>query len=170
MKEIISYLNEMREKGLIEDYTIGGATALIYYYEPFQTYDIDVFVILSSKENSLVNLSPLYDFLKTKNVKIEKEYVIINNTPVQFLVPYNKLVEEAVKTASYLPYDHEEVKIPKLEYLMAIMVQTSRPKDKARLAELINNKNLFDESLFYDILNKHNLLDKYKAAKKWIES
>ena len=37
MLKIIKLLNEMKEKKIIQEYGIGGATALIYYFEPIQT-------------------------------------------------------------------------------------------------------------------------------------
>ena len=40
MKNLILYLLELKNQGLISAYALGGATALIYYYEPFQTQDI----------------------------------------------------------------------------------------------------------------------------------
>lgn len=46
MKQIIHLLNKMKKEGVIKNYAIGGATALIYYFEPIQTQDIDVFVRL----------------------------------------------------------------------------------------------------------------------------
>jgi hypothetical protein len=37
MKELLTIIEEMRRTGLISDYALGGATALIYYFEPFTT-------------------------------------------------------------------------------------------------------------------------------------
>jgi hypothetical protein len=62
----------MRRSGLIDNYAIGVTTALIHYFEPFQTVDIDVFVVLTDQQGALVNLSPLFSFLKSKGA-IPKE-------------------------------------------------------------------------------------------------
>ena len=46
MKRVVQILDEMVKDGVIEDYVIGGATALLYFSEPTFTEDIDVFVHL----------------------------------------------------------------------------------------------------------------------------
>ena len=38
-------LNGMRERRVVADYAIGGATAVLFYAEPTRTYDLDVFVL-----------------------------------------------------------------------------------------------------------------------------
>ena len=170
MKTLIQYLIEMKKLGLISDYAIGGATALIYYFEPIQTQDVDVFVILTNQTDTLVNLGPVYGFLQNRGVKVEHEYVIIHVIPVQFLVPYNLLVEEAVMNAIQVPFEDVVVRLPKLEYLMAIMVQTGRGKDKARLEELLQHQELFNLSEFERIIMKFQLNSKWRSIRKWIQS
>ena len=170
MEKLIQYLNEMVKLGLISGYALGGATALIYYFEPFQTQDIDIFVLLKQKENDLINLSPIYSFLSSKGVESNGEYVNIEGVPVQFLVPYNSLVEEAVHKALSINFRSVEVPIPPLEYLMAIMVQTGRGKDKARLEELSNHEDLYDKDELKKLLGKFNLDEKYEKILQWMKS
>jgi hypothetical protein len=38
-------MNNLKEKGLIKDYAIGGAIATLRWTEPFFTRDLDIFVI-----------------------------------------------------------------------------------------------------------------------------
>lgn len=64
MKKLAALLNEVVALRLADGYAIGGATASIYYCEPFQTQDIDVFVALQVEERGPVALTPIYDFLK----------------------------------------------------------------------------------------------------------
>ena len=133
MDTLVKLLNQLIERGIIKNYAIGGATALIYYCEPVQTQDIDVFVLIQSQIADLINLSPLYEFFQKKGFEAHKEHILINKIPVQFLVPYNDLLTEAVGEAVDVKYGNVKTKILSLEYLMAIMVQTGRIKDKARL-------------------------------------
>jgi hypothetical protein len=156
--------------GLIKSYALGGATALIYYFEPIQTQDIDIFVLLADDKSTLVNLSPIYSFLEEKGARADKEYILISGVPVQFLVPYNVLIEEAVKYSVPVKFREVEIKIPPVEYLMAIMVQTGRGKDKARLEEIFKLPNLFDQILFEKILSKFNLSSKWESIQKWFET
>lgn len=168
MHELLKLLEEMHKSGLIDNYAIGGATALIHYFEPFQTVDIDVFVVLTDQQGVLVNLSPLFSFLESKGAIPKQEYLLIEGIPVQFLVPYNKLVEESVKTAKTVSFDGLNCRIPALEYLMAIMIQTGRAKDKARLEELGKFPNLFDRALFEEIVSRFGLEEKWQKMKNEI--
>ena len=157
MKTLILYLLELKSRGLISNYALGGATALIYYFEPFQTQDIDVFIVLENDSTPLVNLAPIYSFLTEKGVETAGEYLIIDGVPVQFLVPYNPLVEEAVSRSIAVSFFDVEVQIPTIEYLMAIMLQTNRKKDLARLGELFEQPELFEMSLLEEIVSRFNL-------------
>jgi predicted nucleotidyltransferase len=160
MQNIIKLLNEMKEKKIIEEYAIGGATALIYYFEPIQTQDIDVFIAIQSS-GLLANLNPVYEFFHEKGGVVKNEYIVINNTPVQFLLPYNPLIESALKNSIQVEYMQEKVKIFSLEHLMAIMVQTSRGKDKARLEEIFQAKISFDIEKFQNLLKEFDLTFKW---------
>ena len=51
MKKLLELLKAMRDRGLISEYALGGATALIYYFEPIQTQDIDVFIVLQKQDS-----------------------------------------------------------------------------------------------------------------------
>ena len=162
MLKIINLLNEMKDKKIIQEYGIGGATALIYYFEPIQTQDIDVFVAIESS-SLLVSLSPIYEFLKQNGGIVKDEYVVIHNTPVQFLVPYNPLIDAALKNCIEANYADAKVRIFSLEYLMAIMIQTGRGKDKARLEEILKAKLAFNQDKLQSILTEFDL------SIKWIK-
>lgn len=166
MKKLLSVLTELKSNGLIADYALGGATALTYYLEPVQTQDIDIFIVLSNQEDQLINLAPIYDFISKKGIKTDREYLLFDDTPVQFLVPYNPLVEEAVREAKSIPFQGESIPIPPLEYLMTIMLQTDRPKDRIRLHEIFTLPELFDLSILTRIAERFGLkerLNKYTA-------
>ena len=46
LADVFQVLNRMRDDGVVADYAIGGATAVLFYAEPTRTYDLDVFVTL----------------------------------------------------------------------------------------------------------------------------
>lgn len=168
MKQLLELLTEMISKHLIGDYALGGATALIHYFEPIQTQDIDVFVVLTNEKDGLVNLSPIYSFLRDKGIKLKGEYFLVGSTPVQLLVPYNSLVDEAVSQSKSLKFLDTEVKIPSLEHLMAIMIQTGRLKDRTRLSDLLNRPELFEAAKLESIVKKYDLQEKYEKIKLWM--
>ena len=45
MEKVIEVLNRMQADGVFEKFAIGGGIAAIYYLEPYQTDDIDVFFL-----------------------------------------------------------------------------------------------------------------------------
>ena len=114
-------------------------------------------------------LGPIYGFLRDRGARVENEYVIIKKTPVQFLVPYNLLVEEAVRSAIEVPFEDVMIRLPTLEYLMSIMLQTGRGKDKARLEDIILGEDRYDRSEFERILEKFGLVEKWDRVQRWIQ-
>lgn len=94
MLKIINLLNEMKDKKIIQEYGIGGATALKHC--------------------------------------IDANYVDV------------------------------KLRIFSLEYLMAIMVQTGRGKDKARLEEIVKAKLAFNKDKLQSILTEFDLSIKWE--------
>lgn len=141
---------------------MGGATALLFYAEPALTFDIDIFVFLPGGKGTkgFIDLSPLYKDLESKGYRAEKEHVIIEGVPVQFIPVYNSLVEEALKQASIKEYEGVRVKVLKIEYLLAIMMDTNRPKDRERIGKLLDEVN-FNQKIL------ENILDRYSLRQKW---
>jgi hypothetical protein len=52
----------------------------------------------------LISLSPIYDWLSRRGYKADKEHIIIEGIPVQFLPVYNDLVREAVYNSTGKKY------------------------------------------------------------------
>ena len=60
MKETLKVLNGMLKAGVVQRYAIGGAVAAIYYLEPIDTVDLDIFVQLEVPGSELsMNISVL---------------------------------------------------------------------------------------------------------------
>lgn len=121
MERVIHTLDEMVRDGVIEDYVIGGATALLYFSVPnFVTEDIDVFVHLKDRpSSSIIDVSPLYNYLiSRKNAHIQGEYIVVDDFPLQFLTPYDELSNEAFANAMSVSPENIPFKIFKLEYNM----------------------------------------------------
>lgn len=168
MEKTLQILNELKKEGIIEAYAIAGATALLFYTEPALTFDLDIFIFLPHTKNnfnSIISLSPIYNYLTKKGYPVEKEHVIIENIPVQFIPTYNKLTEEALQQAREHNYKNTKTWVISLEYLLAIMIDTSRPKDQARVSELVQTGPL-DKKCFSDILKRYNLKQKWEN-KNW---
>ena len=100
MKATLEVINRMQAEGTIGKYAIGGAVGATFYMEPSATLDIDIFVSLENPPASpLLTLAPIYDYLTSRGYKAEKEYLVIEGWPVQFLPPADALDEEALEQA-----------------------------------------------------------------------
>lgn len=165
MKKTLEQLNKLVELGVIEKYAIGGGIAHFYYIEPSVTYDLDIIIRIKSVSNNLAPLKEIYEWARINNYEIKDEHIIIDNIPVQFLPEYNPLIEEAVEKAAEVIIFDTKTFIIKPEYLMAIMLQTNRSKDRERLLLFIEQTN-YAPSAFEEILIKFNLIENYAIFRK----
>lgn len=162
MKKTLIALNDLKNKGIIDEYAIGGGMAAVFYIEPFLTYDLDVF-ILAGDEMDLQPLAALYQYLKKKGCRPKQEQIIIEGIPVQFLPAYNKLLKEAVSEARKIKVQGTETRVMTVEHLLAIMVQTGRAKDRERFFKVLEEADI-DQAKLSRILKRFDLLEKFQ---KW---
>jgi len=163
MVNTLKSIGELKNKKIIGDFAISGGVAVLYYVEPLLTYDLDIFFI--PVEESIDVLSPIYSYLREKGYKFDKEHVLIEGIPVQFIPVYNELVNEAVLKSVEAKYGRIKTKILGLEYLAAIMIQTYRAKDRERLIKIFEEAEV-DLRLLRKILKKYNLNDKYAEFRR----
>jgi predicted nucleotidyltransferase len=162
MKKTLKIINELKKKGLIEDYAIGGGIAAIFYVESFLTYDLDIFIIPSRKERrrNLILLSSIFDYLKNKGYFWSGEHIIIEGIPVQF-IPADKLEEEAIRKAKRISYERVKTKVMTSEYLISILLRADRKKDMEKIEKLLQQAKV-DMKKLKDILSKYGLSEKIK--------
>lgn len=163
MEKTLKIIKELKKAKVLEDFSIGGGIAALYYIEPILTYDLDIFFI--PIEDSIDVLTPIYRYLAEKGFKAKKEHVLIEGVPVQFIPVYNDLVKEAVQNSVEVKYGRIKTRVTGLEYLIAIMLQTSRPKDRERLVKVLEEAKI-DLRLLKIILKKFGLHDKYIQFKE----
>jgi hypothetical protein len=163
MEEAIKILNQLRENSLLKDYAICEGVALVYYIEPLLTYDLDVMFIPSDKDKDRIDvLSNIYKYLTDRGYQESKEHIIIGDMPVQFIPASDKLTKEAVEKAREINYRGQNTKVILAEYLLAIMLNTLRPKDKERIVKFVDEYD-FDRELLSKILNKFALNDIFSS-------
>ncbi|MCS7231644.1 MAG: hypothetical protein RMJ67_05865 [Elusimicrobiota bacterium] len=75
IEKVFKVIFEMYKEGVLKDYAIGGATATIYYTEPFATQDVDIFFCPQEK-NGIVLLTPFCEFLLKKNTRYLKNTLL----------------------------------------------------------------------------------------------
>lgn len=161
MEKTLRVLNRMVKDGVLEKYAIGGAVAAIFYVEPINTNDLDIFFSATSVGSDLAVLVPLYQYLSDLGYTVQGETIDIEGWPVQFLPVFNPLVEEALEQAKETEFEGTATRVMTSEHLVAIMLQTGRLKDYARIQQFLENK-VVDNMRLTSILKRHDL------ERKWI--
>ncbi len=161
MREAIKLINRMVKAGLIEEYAIGGAVAAIYYLEPFDTADLDIFVQVNATGNELAILAPIYAYLTKRGYEAKGEFIYVEGIPLQFLPVFNPLIEEAVEKAQTIKYARLTTRIMRPEHLVAIMLATGRPKDYLRISMFLEQGAVKVRQL-QAVLRRHDLMKKWK--------
>src|SRR6266498_1351076 len=154
LADVLRAANELLSAGLIEDYALGGALAAIYYVEPFTTYDADIVFVATDKTLS-AGIPAIFSHLQSKGWRVEREYLLIQDFPVQFLAA-SGLTEEAVRNATPIEYEGVSAKVLRPEYIIAIAASVGRHKDLARIEQLLEQAKI-DKPLLDDILRRYNL-------------
>ena len=165
MEKTVAVINELEKRGFVERYAIGGAVGAAFYMEAILTYDLDVFISLPRRAGGLVTLSPIYEFLQNRGYVAEREHVVIEGVPVQFLPAGNSLVEEALSAAREVAYGTAQTRVFRAEHLLAIMLQTYRPKDKARAVQMLGEAPVDREQLTR-ILDRHGLGERWRDFRR----
>ncbi len=150
----------MVKDGVIREYAIGGAVAAIYYLEPFDTVDLDIFVQLETSSSGLAVLTPIYEYLARQGYKARDEFLFIEGLPIQFLPVFDPLTEEALAKAKTIKYDRVTTRIMRPEHLVAIMLATGRAKDYLRIAMFLEHGAVNMRSL-KALLRRHSLTRKW---------
>jgi len=167
MKKTLEVINELREKGLIKDYAIGGAIAVLKWVEPFFTRDLDIFVIpiqeVSNKE--IISFLPIHDYLESKGYnRWSGQWIIIEEVPVEFF-PAGGLMKEAVENAIETEYEDVKTKVLSPEYLIPLLLKAGRDKDIRHIEMLLSQTNI-DTIKLNEVLLNYNLTEKFENFKK----
>lgn len=158
----LKVINQMQSDGIIGSYAIGGAVGAIFHLEPLDTIDIDIFVSLTKPAgSSLVSIVPLYEYLTARGYKAEKEYIVVEGWPVQFLPLDSPLAEEALAQAIDTTVEDVPTRVMTAEHLVALALRTGRAKDFARILQFIE-AGLLETERLNQILERHQLLEKWQ--------
>jgi hypothetical protein len=108
---------------------------------------------------------PLYKYLSDFGYEVQGETIDIEGWPVQFLPVFNPLVEEALKQAKETQFERTTTRVMTSEHLVAIMLQTGRLKDYARMQQFLEHK-VVDRRRLTSILKRHTLDKKWNAFQR----
>ncbi len=165
MEKTLAVINGLEKVGLLSRYAIGGAMGATFYVEPLVTFDLDVFVVLPTGLGGLLTLSPIYETLRSRGYTEEGECILVEGIPVQFLPAYNPLLEEALTEARETMYADVSTRVLRVEHLLAIALQTGRPKDHERIQLFLREATL-DHAYLAGIIKRHGLEKLWGKVKK----
>jgi hypothetical protein len=160
MREALQVLLKLRAEGRLSQFAIGGAVAASFYAPAVTTEDLDIFAFLPASPSGLLVLTPLYERLKAMGGRVENEFVVFGQWPVQILPAYTPLVEEAVQLAQEQAFEDLQVPVVGAEYLCAIALQTGRSKDYQRVLSLL-------EAGAVDAQRLKHLIDTFALHERW---
>lgn len=166
MKNTLEMINRMQADGIIGKYAIGGAVGATFYLDPSATLDVDIFVTLPvAPASSLLSLTPIYEYLTACGGRIEGEYIVIGEWPVQFLPPCDALEREAIDEAMQTEVERVTTWVMRAEHLAAIALRTGRAKDHARILQFLE-QNAVDRHKLQAVFTRHALIPKWKRFER----
>lgn len=155
--EAIAAINDLKREGIVSDYALGGAIAIIFWSEPVATFDLDVFVLLE-ETGPLVSLSRVYDWARRRGYEERAEHILIAGVPVQIIPAHNELAAEAVAQAVDLDYDGVPVNVIRPEYLIALYLEGSaRTRKRLERVEGLLEEGNVDRSKLNSLLERFKL-------------
>jgi len=151
-------VNDLKASGVVDEYAIAGAMALMFWIEAITTYDLDVLVMLPQLDGPLVSLDPIYRWAAERGYQAEHEHVVIEGFPVQFLPSFGALADEAVRTAADRQYHGVPLRVVRPEYLIALyLVPSARTMKRRERAAALRESADIDRGLLDDLMRRFNL-------------
>jgi hypothetical protein len=151
-------LNAMKAEGVIAEYAICGAMALVFWTEPVPTFDLDVLVVLPQSGTGLVTLEGIYRWADAHGYPARDEHILIAGLPTQLVPAPTSLAREAIDSAATVDYDGIPVRVVRPECLIGLYLEPAArsAKRRERAAMLMELPGL-DRRLVDAILDRHGL-------------
>lgn len=162
MKRALETITEMENAGVIGRHAIVGSVALIYYAEPVDTQDVDIFFLHSLAANEIFSMEKIYEYLGSRGFQPQDFTVVIGGVRVQLVPSTGKLSDEAINTAKKVILFEVETRVATPEYLIALKLVASRPKDFVHILHLLSTTNT---PINFDLLGE--LIDRFDLRKRW---
>ena len=160
MKKVIELIEGMQSAGVIDAYALGGAMAANLYIDSLPTLDFDFFVHIVNEVSSLDPLRSIIDYLEPLGYSANGVEFDIDGFLVQFIPFTDELTEEATYRASEADVAGVRFKAFSPEYLVAIMLKTSRGKD------LLRAKMFVDQGAV-SIQDLERLIERFDLGEQW---
>lgn len=160
LEDTLKQIDQAYKDGIINDYAIGAGVASIFYLEPYDTKDLDIYTFLPVSPSGLISLEKIYNYFLNKGYETEGQFIRIEGVDVEFLPPRNELEREAIENAIEMSFGNIKVKVFAPEYLMAISLFDGDFKRMARL-QMFLEQSEFNQDKLVEILKSHNLYQKW---------
>lgn len=165
--ELVRRLNALEARGLIGEHAIGGAMAFIYWAEPFETKDFDVFAVLPASPAGLIDLGPVWQDLVERGGVPEGQFIRLGRLLLDFIPPGDALDEEAIAQAVTIDVGGEMTRVFTPEHAVAIALRTWRGKDREHIDRLVRTgRQPLDVARLSDILRRFGLEERWERFKE----
>ena len=163
LTHVATVLHDMREKGVIGNYAVGGASAVAFYAEPIATKDLDVFFLFDPPQSGpILSLEPIYKYCRERGYTFNHEFIYIGGWLVQFVESgHDPLWRDGLANAVTFSFDGFEINVLPPEYLAAMWAAVARAKDVLKIQHFIENDVLNAEKL-QQVLTKFGLLETWR--------
>ncbi|MCM0019226.1 MAG: hypothetical protein NBV67_04475 [Tagaea sp.] len=153
----------MVRDGVIRNYVVAGAVAAINYSEPVLTEDLDVLVSFDGPPSGLIDLTPQYRYLESRGyTRFEKEGVVIDGWPVQFLPVVDDQDLDAIASADVVAIDELRVPILSAIHVVLAAIRTGRSKDFLRIDQFLEER-LVDLAALRAAISRFGLIDNWRT-------
>lgn len=167
LETVLGHVNDVRARGLIGEYAIGGAMAFVYWAEPFETKDLDIFAILPTNDSGLVDLSAIWQHLTTGGALTEGQFIRVGRLLLDFVPANDALDEEAIAQAVSIRVGAQATRVFTPEHAVAIALRTWRGKDREHIDRLIRTgRRPIDRARLDEILARHALVERWRRFKE----
>jgi hypothetical protein len=164
MKAVVELLNDMKRAGVIQDYAVFGAMAQMRYTEPVATLDADILVLL--KDATAIDvLGPIYRFCQERGYLPREETILVGDWPVQFILTFSPLTEEAVREAEMGEIEGLPARVVSARHLTTIALSVGRAKDHARILALFESEAVTRDEI-EGIAARHGLQTQWANFKR----
>ena len=161
--DVVAVLGDMRLKGVIGRYAVGGASAVAFYSEPIATKDLDIFFLFEPPQTGLILLlEPIYSYCREKGYIYDHEFIIIGGWPVQFVESsHDPLWKDALANAIAFSFDGTSIDVLPPEHLAAMWATVARPKDVLKIQHFAESDVLKPEKL-KKVLSQFGLMETWQ--------
>ncbi len=167
LETVVRCLNALKARGLIGEHAIGGAMAFIYWAEPFETKDLDVFAVLPTTAAGLLHLAPIWEYLVAQGATPEGQFIRLGRLFLDFVPASNALDEEAIAEAVAVRIGEETTRVFTPEHAIAIALRTWRGKDREHVDRLIRTgRRPLDMACLHAILQRYGLVERWQRFKE----